>query len=128
MGDVATPVNDPAKKANYVERKLIDVLILGAVTAAKIYVPFLNFPVVSQVFGFLMGKFGDIMYVELALGTTFSIIDHQTKAEKIAFDEAMAALAASRQAAGDYDEHARALQRAKDAFDRLVHSDGSARP
>jgi hypothetical protein len=127
MGDVATPDNGLANKLNSVERKFIDLLILGATTAARAYVPFLNFPVVSQLFSFFAGKFGDLMYQEMALATTFAVIDFQTSHERDAFTEAMEALRAAK-TAGDPDAISKARQDAKDKFDRLVHSDGSAHP
>lgn len=124
MGDVPHADNPLASRLTAAERKFVDLLVFGAEAAAKAYVPFLNLPVVSQVFDFLCARFGDLMYSNLAVGTTFLVLDFQTNEEKKAFSDAMTELAASRQT-GDPDEHARALQKAKDAFDRLVHSDGS---
>ncbi len=127
MGDVPTSHNDLASGWMSVERKFIDYLILGATTAARAYVPFLNLPVVPQLFGFLSGKLGDLMYAEIAIGTTFAVIDFQTSHEKDAFTDAMEALKASR-LTGDADAIAKARQEAKDKFDRLIRSDGSAHP
>lgn len=125
MGDVPTSNNAAAAELNATIRALVSITVAGAQMAAKAELPWLAWPVVDELFDYLTNEFGDLIYKELASSATFLVIDCQTAEEKNNLLESINNLKAA-QAGGDADAHAKALQAAKDAFGKIIHSDGSA--
>lgn len=71
---------------------IYDVAVTAAKSAAVAEAPWIAYPVISQVFDFLLSRFADWIYGALDKAVVFAIIDLETEAERRAYDEAVAAL------------------------------------
>lgn len=94
--------------------------LVAGKAALRIYLPWLNWPIISQLFNLIVDRYGAMIDKEFQLGATFLIIDIQTDAEKRAYDEATDALKQAH-SIGDTD----AIQKAKDEYKKklaeLIH-------
>lgn len=127
MGDVPATENRTAGIVNRVERGAVDLGFAALKAAAKVYLPFLNWPVVSQLFDYILGKASDFLYVWFAELSTFTIIDHQTQSEKRAYQQSLVDLKKA-EAQGDQNAIDQAHKKLKEDLARLVRWDGSAHP
>lgn len=128
MADSPTTTNQAATVADKVLHALIfDVAVNAAEAAIISAAPLMDAPVLKQidemVIKFVAGK----IYDALAKGTTFAIIDAQTSTEAANANSTEAALKIAL-AGGNNDAIEKTTQDFKDAFEKLVHLDGSARP
>lgn len=128
MADSPTTTNPTATLANDVLHALIfDVAVKAAEAEIIAAAPIMAAPILKQideaVLNFVAGK----IYEKLALGATFVIIDAQTSQEAAAANVAAARLKAAL-ATGDDAQITQAKGDFTDAFSKLVHYDGSARP
>lgn len=85
---------------------------------------FLRFPIIGPIAAWVFYKVAEAIYVPLQNWVNFEIIRFKTEAQRVAYEEAVAAfIQAHDGAGGDPDE----LQKASDAFDdalaELVHND-----
>lgn len=96
-------------------------------TAAESAVPFLNTPIIKQLFEELVHIFSEAEFKQIALLVTFTIIDGQVDHEETDFSAALTAYKAAL-AKGDPNEIAQALANFKIAAQNLGHADGSATP
>lgn len=87
-------------------------------------VPFLGLPVISQIFGWLLGLVEGYFYTEAANAVTKLIIDLQTDSEVTATQTAYTAAQAAI-ASGDANAIQAASTNLDSAFASLIHSDGS---
>lgn len=126
MGAVPTPVNETANTVNgIISFTVFDVAVRAFQTYAKAQVPFLNLPIVSSIFSYLMNIVGGWFYAYFSQFATFTIIDWQTGSERDAYTRAEGVL---RQAhlSGDKNAIDQATKQFRTAFESLVHWDGSS--
>lgn len=128
MADSPTTTNQAATVADQAIKALIfDVAVKAAELEIVTAVPILGAPVLKQINEALLNFIAQKIYEQLAIGATFVIIDKQTNQEAAdahaAKDKLTAALTAGSQAEID-----QATEDFKDAFSKLVHTDGSLRP
>lgn len=115
-----------------------DVVIAAAKAAAMAAIPWLAWPVISQLFDALLNWIGDYIYTAMAEWSTVGVIDVQTWIENSDYKTAVTQLADARNEAiknlraagtsGDQDAINAAKQKFKDTFQNLVHWDGSHNP
>jgi hypothetical protein len=139
MGDAPSTTNSAAQAVDSALKSIInDVVISAAKAAAVAAAPWLAWPVVSQLFDALLGWIGGYVYTAMAEWSTIGVIDVQTWIEKSDYQTALTQLKAARDEAvqnlqaagkaGDQNAINAAKQKFKDAFQSLVHWDGSATP
>lgn len=92
----------------------------AAISAAKNAQPWLNFPIISQLFTWACTY--SIGYFEkfLEQAAAFAVIDGQAETENADYQTALAQL----KAAKDADAHAKALQNVRDTLAKLISYDG----
>lgn len=78
---------------------IYDVALKAAKASAVAEAPWLAWPVFSQVFDFLLGRFADWIYDALDKAIVFAIIDLETEAQRRAYDDAVAAFKSALQPA-----------------------------
>ena len=139
MSDAPTTSNTAAQAVDGVLKALInDVVIAAAKAAAVTEVPWLAWPVVSQLFDALLNWIGGYVYTAMADWTTIGVIDVQAWTEnadyqnqldllKVASAQAVQRIQAASQV-GDQNAIAETKTKFKNAFQKLVHWDGSATP
>ena len=126
MGVVPTPVNSTANAINTaIQVAIFDVALKSFEAFARAQLPWLNFPIVSPVFSYLLKWIGKYLYTFLAQIATFTVIDMQTAAEKTAYTQALLALQAA-YTKGDSNAIAQATKDTKNAMANLIHWDGAA--
>lgn len=128
MGDSPATTNQAATIANKVLHALIfDVAVKAAEAELIAAFPILGAPVIHQLEESLLNIVADKIYVALAQGATFAIIDAQTSLEAAAANRAKDQMVAALQG---NDIHAIdiATTNFEQAFERLIHFDGSAHP
>ncbi len=127
MGDTPTMINRPATLANEAIGFMVNVMFDGAKGAAIVAAPWLGWPIVSQVFSYVLGLANNYVYMFLAMKGTFLIIAFQTAEER---DAAIASRdkLASAIVGGDVNAIIEASKKFDADFDRLIHWNGSARP
>lgn len=125
MGEIPSTENGAASIA----RRIVETVVNGAITSAKalalVQAPWLNWPVVKQVFDYLMGKISTALIKAMGDYSTFVIIDLQTSAQRDAYLRAMDALKAA-DAAGDPNAIDEALKEARARLGNLIRFDGSS--
>lgn len=126
MGDSPTTVNPTATVVNKLLYAMIYDVAVGA-AEAEIYavLPFLKFPGLNFITEALVKWVAGYIYVSLARGATFAIIDAQTSKEAAEVNTAKDAFAKAIEG-GNPDAIQKAKKDFEAAFGRLVHLDGSA--
>lgn len=71
---------------------VFDVAVKGARMAAVAEAPWLAYPVISQIFDFLLNHFAEWVFTALDNAVAFSIIDIETEAQREAYEEAVSVL------------------------------------
>ena len=139
MGDAPTTTNSAAQAVDSALKSIInDVVISAAKAAAVAALPWLSWPVISQLFDALLNWIGGYVYTAMAEWSTIGVIDIQTWMENSDYQRALSDLKAARDQAvkdlqtagqaGDQNAINTAKQNFKNAFQNLVHWDGSASP
>lgn len=113
----AKTVNDAIKTIHNAGIAAVENLILAEV-------PWLRFPILKQLFEFLLGWIGGYVIKAEQNGATFAVIDMQVGNEKAAVSVALAAVIAAEKS-GDPDAIRMAIKNYADAQSALVHDDGS---
>lgn len=105
---------------------IMDVGVNLAKAAATAEVPFLGWPVISQIFGFFLNKVAGYFYQSMAQFATFQIIDEQTRLQRQAYDDSIAAVKAAVELndQAKIDESTKAF---KEKLANLIHWNGEAR-
>lgn len=127
MGNVPTTVNGTAETINGVLKTVVGTGVDAARAAAVAEVPILGAPIISTLFGALLGWLSGYLYKALANYSTFLVIDMQTGNELDHFNQAAAALKAA-QSGGDSNAIDQARLDFKNKLASLIHFDGSATP
>lgn len=126
MGDVPTPVNEPAVIVNgIIQFAIYDVAVNALQVAAIAELPWLGWPVIKQLFGLLLNTIAGYIYKYLAQAATFEIIDLQTEAEQSAYAAAVGKLQTAI-STGDQDATTQGIDEFKKSLGSLIHFDGSA--
>jgi hypothetical protein len=139
MGDAPTTTNSAAQAVDSALKSIInDVVISAAKAAAVAALPWLSWPVISQLFDALLNWIGGYVYTAMAEWSTIGVIDIQTWMENSDYQKALSDLKAARDQAvkdlqtagqaGDQNAINTAKQNFKNTFQNLVHWDGSATP
>jgi hypothetical protein len=139
MGDTPATDNQTVATVDAALKSLVnDVVIAAAKAAAIAEAPWLSWPVISNLFDALLNWIGGYVYKAMAEWTTMGVIDVQTWIENSNYQKALADLKAARDEAvsnlqaagqaGDTSAIEAAKQKFKDAFQNLVHWDGSHTP
>lgn len=82
------PTNPSVDAADTVAKIVImDVLTEGAIKLALVDVPFLNIPVIKQLFTFIMNFAGKYLYKVLSLEAAFIIIGKQVEVQRIEYEK-----------------------------------------
>lgn len=123
-----TPTNSAAQTVDeIIQLAIFDVALKAAEAAIIADLPFLGLPIIDPIFLFFMEQIGGVLYKQIALGTTFIVIDIQVGLEKSAYTQAEAALRAAH-LTGNQDAIQNATASFKSAFQKLFHYDGSYSP
>jgi hypothetical protein len=128
METIPAPQNEAANTANRIIRSLVfDVALKSAKAALIVEAPWIAWPVVSQLFDFVMNALGERFYIAIAEHSTFLIIDLQTEAKRRQYDAAVEELG---RVLPEGDIHAieAAKQKFKHTLRRLVRTGGESRP
>lgn len=126
MGSVPTPTNSTAQTVNsIIQGCIFDVALNALKTYAIAQVPFLGWPLIKQLFGWMLNKIGEFIYNYLATVATFTIIDSQVNAELKAHREAAIAVVTAALEAKDENAIKKAKDDFKAALGSLIHWDGS---
>lgn len=124
MGDIPQTENPTLKTADKIGSAIIDGFAEAAIIAAKIYAPFLGWPVVSTLFGAGVKWIFGLVKVPIIRTMDIKIIESQAKAELDAFNKAKEGLTQAIDA-GDAEAERKAYEAFKKAAASLVHSNGS---
>jgi hypothetical protein len=127
MSDQPTTDNTAA---NIVDTIIVTAAEAGeaaAEAAAFTYVPFLNYPIIKQLFEAAMDWLNQFMRKPVELGATILIIQFETAEEKFSFISATQDLQVA-QTGGDPLQIQAARLAFADAASKLIHIDGSATP
>ena len=127
MADPATN-NHAASVVNGILKKVIEGTSVDAIEALVIAdVPWLGFPVIKQVFEFILNKVAALIYVRAANAATKIVVDIQVNGEESvvlsSFQNLQMAIAS-----GDADAIKKASDNLDEAYGSLIHSDGIAVP
>lgn len=71
---------------------IFDVVLGAALKSISAAIPFLNLPVINQIFVFIVTKVAGVLYDEMSRYVKFTLIDIRTNAEKEAYEKAVAEL------------------------------------
>lgn len=127
MGDLPTVENKAAETTAAVIKGIVEVVISSAKAAAIAEAPFLKFPVISQIFDYLIGKMSSYLYIALANFGTFTVIDIQIGNELSNFHKAKDNLKEAIEN-GNKDSVADAKAVFNRSLASLIHWDGSFTP
>lgn len=119
-----SPSNSAADTVDaIIHTAIMDVAVTAAIQAATAEFPWLNLPIIKQLFSWAVNfAFGFLdKYLERA--AAFAVIDSQTGIEAIAYEKSVQALQ-SAQDSGDKNAVSKATQNFKDTLARLIHYDG----
>lgn len=103
---------------------IFDVAEKAAETYARAQVPFLNTPVISQIFSYAMKWLCGFVYVAMSNQATFTVIDLQTDHEKDQYIKAVDELKAI-QKSGDQNAIDEAKRKFREKLAALIKFDGS---
>lgn len=122
-----TPIdNEQAAAVNKViERLVFDVAINAAKAAAVAQAPWLEMPVVSAVFNYLLNLFGGYIYEALSQNATAIVINVQSEQSREAYSKAVDRLQAAHEK-GSADEIEKAKQDFKDTLGVLISWDNGS--
>ena len=129
MAVVSSPVTTAASTTDTILQTLFNVALPLAKAAEVAALPFLGWPVISQLFDALQNWIANDIRIALSLQATYLIIDFETTEEKDAFQAAVVQLRAAVAKGNLNDPDLIAKAKALDqSFEKLVHSDGSFSP
>lgn len=125
MGDTPQTKNRWAIIVDSVIHTIFTVGLTAGSEVLKSYLPFLRLPVISQIFNFIVNRYGKMIDEAIQTMATYAVINIQTAHEVSGFNTAKDAL---KLAQGGTDDLAK--QKAREDFKKklaaLLHSDGSA--
>lgn len=108
---------------------VIDILVLGlgenaAIAAGVAAAPWLKLPIISSLFGWVVKALAEALDSVLKLRIGKLIIRLQGGAKQVEYDTVIDEFKQAPPASVDAEAHAKALQKAKDAIDRMVDRSG----
>lgn len=94
MADIPLPGTSPGydKTERIVHAIIFDVALSTVVDKLLLAVPWLGWPVIKQVFLFVLNKIVSLLYAEIEQGVALALIDQRVTAEKDAYIRAVEAL------------------------------------
>lgn len=117
------PENTPASVVNRALAAMVEYLRRLGETAARAQWPFLNWPIVSQVFSWILGQLSARATYELQTAGTFAVIEFQTRSERDNYLRALTDLEEAKKK-GDNDAREKALEKVRKSFDDFVRYNG----
>lgn len=124
MTDIIVP--DPTNRLVKIINVVTDTLILGvgekvAIAEAVALQPWLGLPVISFFFARLVSIFAKALDAGLKKNIDIMVIRFQNDHRKNEYEEAIAKLQKDVATSASKEEHAKALQNAKDTMDKLIN-------
>ena len=110
---------DIAEKA--VNTLVMDVLFEGAMKLAMAEVPFLNLPVIKQLFQFMMNFIGKYINKVLSLQAAFIIIEKQVEGQRVNYEREVAELKTAIKEGRSNEEIAKERAEAKERLRKLIN-------
>lgn len=118
MADIPLPGTSPGydKAERVVHAIIFDVALNTVIDKILVAVPWLGWPVIKQVFLFVLHKLVSLLYAEIEQGVALALIDQRVTAEKDAYIKAVEALKKELSKAAEGEE----VEKAKEEYRRRL--------
>lgn len=124
MSDTLPTTNTAISVADKINNIIFEVVVGSVETYAKAQLPFLNWPVISQLFDYCVQKLASLIQVQLENFVAFSIINIQVESENAAYQQAIMDLQTAYHN-GDSNAITQAEGNFRTTLSGLVHWDGT---
>jgi hypothetical protein len=102
-GVTPIPIIDPTTNVinNIIQKSIFNVAINAIYTSMCIASPWLKYPIINSIFKYILGYFGNYLYIFLAQDAVITTINVQTEQQLAAYSAASSELAVAIQSGGD---------------------------
>ena len=113
IGGEASTVEDAIKRLTY------NVAVKAIIDIALSRFPWLGFPIISNVFQFIVGQVADKLYFELSNVIVFQVIQFTNDAHNAAYQASLVEVK-NTQISGDAEAHAKAIAKYQETLRNLI--------